>query len=267
MMSFKGAHFQKDIILTCVRWYVAYPLSYRQLEEMMQDRGVAVDHATINRWVVKDSPQLEAVFPRRQRPVWMRWRLDETYLRVRGPWRYLDRAVDKAGHTIDLLLAAQRDERAAMRFLAQAIRRHGVPETITIEGREANAAAIRRDHDAHGTAMAIRHIEYFNNIIERGQRTAKRMTRLMLGCKSAEAAHSTVAGMELMHRLKKGQLALKEGEKGLTPAEQCYALAASLPNLTAALCRRAKIATKPPPFGVPTRAPPNRLSSSPSNAP
>jgi putative transposase len=100
MVDFKGAHVEKDIILTCVRWYVAYPLSYRQLEELIQERGVLVDHSTINRWVLKYSPQLEAAFHRRKQPVWTSWRLDETYIRVRGQWHYLYRAVDKAGHTI-----------------------------------------------------------------------------------------------------------------------------------------------------------------------
>jgi putative transposase len=141
-MSFKGAHFPREIILTCVRWYVAYPLSYRHVEELMQERGVSVDHTTVNRWVVKYSPPLEAAFHRGKRAVWRSWRLDETYLKVKGQWRYFYRAVDKTGQTIDFLLTEQRDERAAMRFLTKAIRRHGVPETITIDGNEANAAAI-----------------------------------------------------------------------------------------------------------------------------
>ena len=88
-VSFKGAHFPRDVILTCVRWYVAYPLSYRQVEELMQERGIAVDHTTINRWVVKYSPQLEAAFHRGKRSVWLSWRLDETYIRVKGDWKYL----------------------------------------------------------------------------------------------------------------------------------------------------------------------------------
>jgi putative transposase len=156
MVSFKRAHFVKDVILTCVRWYVAYPLSYRQIEEMMQARGVSVDHATINRWVLKYSPQLEETFHRRKRPVWVSWRLDETYIRVKGQWRYLYRAVDKTGQTMDFLLTEQRDERAAIHFLARAIRRHGVPGTITIDGSEANAAAIRNYNAEHGTAIVIR---------------------------------------------------------------------------------------------------------------
>ena len=84
MVSVKGAHFAKDIILTCVRWYVAYPLSYRHVEELMQERGVAVDHSTINRWVLKYSRQLEGTFHRRKRPVRISWCLDETY---RYCWR------------------------------------------------------------------------------------------------------------------------------------------------------------------------------------
>jgi putative transposase len=106
MVRFKGAHFPKDIILVCVRWYVTYPLSYRQVEELMQERVVSVDHATINRWVLKYSPQLEAAFHRRKRPVWFSWRMDETYIKINGQWYYLYRAVDKMNQTIDFLLTA-----------------------------------------------------------------------------------------------------------------------------------------------------------------
>jgi transposase-like protein len=226
MISFKGAHFVKDIILTCVRWYLAYPVSYRQVEELMQERGVFVDHATIHRWVLKYSPQLEAAFHHRKRPVGHSWRMDETYLKVKGEWRYLYRAVDKSGQTIDFLLTAQRDEAAAKRFLTQAIRRHGVPETITIDGSEANEAAIKRYNEAHGTAIIIRQVKYLNNIIEQDHRGVKRVTRPMLGFKSFAAAQAALIGIELMHMLKKGQLVGEEGVEGLTPAEQFYALAA-----------------------------------------
>ena len=119
---------------------VELPLEGRAREE----RGESVDHATINRWVLKYSPQLEEAFHRRKRAVWISWRMDETYIWVKVQWRYLYRAVDKHGQTIDFLLTEQRDERTATRFLTKAIRRHGVPETITINGSEANAAAIKR---------------------------------------------------------------------------------------------------------------------------
>ena len=88
-VSFKGAHFPKDLILMRVRWYVAYPLSTRHIEELLRERGVFVDHSTINRWVRQYSSQLEDAFDRRKRPVWISWRIDETYMKVKGKWRYL----------------------------------------------------------------------------------------------------------------------------------------------------------------------------------
>jgi len=226
MVSFKGAHFPPDIILMGVRWYVAYPLSYRHVEELMEERGVPIDRATIQRWVVKYSPQLEEAFHRRKRPVGRSWRMDETYIRVKGEWRYLYRAVDKTGQTIDFLLTEHRDTEAALRFLTQAIRRHGVPETITIDGSEANEAAIKRYNEAHGTHIIIRQVKYLNNIVEQDHRAIKRVTRLMLGFKAFEAAQRTLVGIELMHMLKKGQLVIADGVEGFTPAEQFYMLAA-----------------------------------------
>jgi putative transposase len=141
-----------------VRWYVAYPLSYRHVEELLEERGVPIDHATIQRWVVKYSPQLEEAFHRRKRAVWVSWRPDETSIKVKGQWRSLYRAVDKTGQTIDFLLTEQRDEQAAKRFLTKAIRRHGAPETITIDGNAAHEAPIKRYHAEHGTAIALRTI-------------------------------------------------------------------------------------------------------------
>src|SRR5215475_10961031 len=155
-MSFKGAHFPQDIILMGMRWYVVYPLSSRHVEELMEERGVSVDHATIQRWVVKYSPQLAEAFHHRKRPVGRSWRMDETYIWVKGEWRNLYRAVDKTGQTIDFLLTEHRDTEAALRFLTQAIRRHGVPTSITIDGSEANEAAIKRYNQEYGTHIIIR---------------------------------------------------------------------------------------------------------------
>jgi putative transposase len=226
MVSFKGTHVEQGMILTCVRWYVASPLSYRQLEERMQARGVSVDHATINRGVLKDRPPLEAAFHRRTRPVWISWRMDETDIRVKGQWYSLDRAVDQTGQTIDFLLTEHRDERAATRFLTKAIRRHGVPEKVTMDGSEAHAAAIRSDNEAYGPAIALRQVKYWNTGVEQDHRAVKRVIRPRLGCKSFEAAPYTLAGVELMHRIKKGQLVVEEREGALTPAEQFDTLAA-----------------------------------------
>src|SRR5580765_4362028 len=127
------------------------PLSYRHVEELLEERGVLLDHATIQRWVVKYSPLLEEAFHRRKRPAGVSWRMDETYIKVKGQWRSLYRAVDKQGQTLDFLLTEHRDEEAALRFLRKAIRRHGVPEKITIDGSTANAAAIKRYNEEHDT--------------------------------------------------------------------------------------------------------------------
>src|SRR4030095_12250510 len=209
-----------------VRWYLAYPLSYRHVEELMKERGVPVDHATIQRWVVKYSPQLEEAFHRRKRPVGRRWRMEETYIRVKGEWRYVYRAVDKSGQTIDFLLTEHRDTEAALRFLTQAICRHGVPEMITIDGSEANEAAIKRYNETHSTHIIIRQVKYLNNMVEQDHRAVKRVTRPMLGFKSFDAAQVTLAGIELMHMLKTQQLMVESGDEGLTVAQQFYALAA-----------------------------------------
>jgi putative transposase len=224
-VSFKGAHFPQDIILMGVRWYVAYPLSMRHGEELMRERRVHVDHSTINRWVIKYSPQLEEAFHRRKRPVWSSWRMDETYIRVRGKWRYLYHAVDKSGETVDFLLTEQRDKDAALRFLKKAILQNEVPGTITIDGSDANEAAIKRYNQEHGTAIEIRQVGYLNDIVEQDHRAVMRVTRPMLGLKSFEAAPRTLAGIELMHMLKKGQMAEEAGGEGVTAAAQFYALA------------------------------------------
>ena len=202
------------------------PLSYRHVEELLEERGVPVDHATIQRWVVKYSLQPEDAFHRRKRVIGVSWRMDETYIKVKGAWYYLYRAVDKTGQTIDFLLTKHRDERAAKRFLTKAIRRHGLPEKITIDGSAANAAAIKNYNAEHGTAMVIRQVKYLNNIVEQDHRAVKRVTRPMLGFKSFPAAHKTLVGIELMHMIKKRQMVVEEGGEGGTAAELFSSLAA-----------------------------------------
>jgi transposase-like protein len=166
MIDFKGSQFEREIILWGVRWYVAYPISYRQLEEMMGERGVAVDHSTLNRWVIKYAPEFEKAFRRVQRPVGRSWRLDETYVKIKGKAAYLYRAVDKEGQTIDFLLTPTRDRNAAEAFLHKAIRSQRVPEKITIDKSGSNTAAIKHYNQTHKTAIAIRHCKYLNNIVE-----------------------------------------------------------------------------------------------------
>ena len=205
-MDFKGSHFEKEIILWGVRWYVAYPISYRQLEEMMKERGVSVDHSTLNRCVIKYAPEIEKQFRLRKRPVGRSWRMDETHVKIKGKWAYLYRAVDKEGHTIDFLLTPDRDRDAAETFLRKAIRNQGLPEKVTIDQSGSNTAAIRRYNRTHKMALGIRHSKYLNNIIERDHRAVKRKVRPMLGFKSFWAARCTIAGTEVMHAIRKGQL-------------------------------------------------------------
>jgi putative transposase len=154
------------------------------------------------------------------------YNIDETYIKVKGVWHYLYRAVDKQGQTIDFLLTEHRDKEAALRFLKKAIRRHGVPEKITIDGSDANEAAIKSYNEEHGTHIIIRQVKYLNNIVEQDHRGVKRVTRPMLGFKSFTAAQDTLVGIELMHMIKKRQLVVEEGDEGLTAAELFYSLAA-----------------------------------------
>ncbi len=129
----KCLHYPLEVILLCMRWYVAYSLSLRNLAEMMDERGIAVDHSTVYRWVIKLMPLFERRFRKHKRPVGKSWRMDESSIKIKGEWKYLYRAVDKAGDTVDFLLRARRDKVAARRFFEKAIARNGTPETVAIE--------------------------------------------------------------------------------------------------------------------------------------
>src|SRR5262249_25693156 len=150
-------------------------ISYRQLEEMMGERGVAVDHSTLNRWVLKYAPEFEKQFHRRQRPVGRSWRGDENYGKIKGERASLYRAGGKTGPTIDFLLSPQRDQDAAEAFLRKAIRSRQLPEKITIDQSGANTAAIKQYNKTHKTAIVIRHCKYLNNIVEQDHRGVKRV--------------------------------------------------------------------------------------------
>jgi transposase-like protein len=224
-ISFKGRHFQQDMILQSVRWYLAYALSYRDIEELMAERGFSVDHSTINRWVLHYSPQLDAAFRRKKKRVGGRWRMDETYIKVKGQWTYYYRAVDKQGNTIDFLLTATRDRTAARRFFKKAITNNGKPSLVNIDQSGANTAGLQQVNREHHTRIKIRQCKYLNNIIEQDHRRIKRLTRPMLGFKNFYAAQRTLAGIEVMAMIKKGQMKIRAGKEH-TPAQMFYALAA-----------------------------------------
>ena len=217
-------HYPLEVMLVCVRWYAAYPLSLRHIEEMMAERGVFVDHATVHRWSIKILPVLAALFRRRLRPVGMSWRMDETYIKVRGQWKYLYRAVDHDGQTIDFLLRAHRDLAAARRFFERAIELHGVPKTITIDKSGANTAAIEGLRADSGADIGLRQSKYINNLVEQDHRAIKRIVRPMLGFKSFHCPRAILAGIETMHMIKKGQLDRTKA-RASSAAHQFYSLA------------------------------------------
>ena len=220
----KRLHYPLDVILLCVRWYSAYPLSLRHLEEMMAERGTSVDHSTVHRWAIKLLPVLEKAFRRSKRKAGRSWRMDETYIKVRGEWKYLYRAVDKAGDTVDFLLRARRDKAAARRFFEQAIERNGAPEKVNIDKSGSNVAALESMNAGRGERIVVRQVKYLNNIVEQDHRAIKRRTRPMLGFKEFRCARILLSGIELMHMIRKGQL--KDAGKAQTPAQQFYSLAA-----------------------------------------
>ena len=200
------------------------PLSLRHIEEMMAERSVFVDHATVHRWSIKILPVLAAVFRRRRRPVGISWRMDETYINVGGQWKYLHRAVDRTGATIDFVLRAHRDLAAARRFFERAIELHGVPETITIDKSGANTGAIEGLRADSGADIKLRQSKYLNNIVEQDHRAIKRIVRPMLGFKSFRCASILLAGIETVHMIKKGQIDRPKAQ-ALTATSQFYSLA------------------------------------------
>jgi len=233
MISFSGRHFPKDIILMAVRWYVAYSLSYRDIEELMAERGVKVDHSTINRWVIHYAPQLEIEFRKKYKAQPnSSWRMDETYLKIKGKDVYLYRAVDKFGDTIDFMLSEKRDKAAAKRFFNKAIMQHGLPEKVTMDKSGANKAGIDFINlilaftfmlGGYFFQIVVRQIKYLNNIVEQDHRGIKRITKPMMGFKAFHSAEATLAGIELHRMLRKGQHATAANSPVY---EQFYALAA-----------------------------------------
>ena len=224
MLSFKGMRFPIDVILVCIRWYVAYPLSYRHLEEMMEERGVSVDHSSINRWMIRFLPLIEKMARKHKRPVGRSWRMDETYIKVKGVWKYLYRAVDKQGKTVDFLLTGKRDTAAAKRFFDKAMGANGDPEKVAMDKSGANKAAIDAINASRDVPIVVRQVKYLNNIVEQDHRAIKRVTRPMLNFKSFHSAASVIAGIELMHMIRKGQFAMDHTVM-MPFAHQFYALA------------------------------------------
>jgi transposase, IS6 family len=209
---FEGRHFDREVIVLCVRWYLRFKLSYRDLVEMMAERGLSLAHTTIMRWVHDYAPEFERRWNRFARPVGPSWRVDETYVKIRGKWMYLYRAVDGEGRTVDFRLSGQRDVGAAKAFLRKAIKSQGsAPRTITLDGYAASHRAVR-EMKTSGQLPAdtkVRSSKYLNNLIEQDHRGVKLRIGPMLGFKWFGTAAITIAGIELLRRIHKGQFDLR----------------------------------------------------------
>ncbi len=230
---FKWRHFEAEIILLCVRWYLRYALSYRDLEEMMRERDLSVDHTTIFRWVQRYTPELE----KRSRPPLKAtndsWRVDETYIKIKKTWTYLYRAVDSQGNTLEFLLSPTRDAEAAKRFFLKALLAGSAaqasaideqaaqslkmetpkaskpaPRVINVDKNAAYPKAIA-DLKAMGVlpeSVELRQVKYLNNLIEQDHRFIKRLVKPAMGFFSMESAWRTLQGYEAMNMFRKGQM-------------------------------------------------------------
>jgi len=172
---FKGRHFDQEIVVLCVRWYLSYKLSYRDLVAMMAERGVELAHTTILRWVQQYAPEFEKRWQRYARSVGGSWRMDETYIKVRGTWKYLYRAVDKHGRTVDFFLRAKRDVNAAKAFLRKAMKGQRTPTKITLDAYAASHRAVAdlKESRELPQRVVVRSCKYLNNIVEQDHRRIK----------------------------------------------------------------------------------------------
>jgi putative transposase len=212
VIDFNGAHYPREVILYAVFFYVRYGVSYRYLEEIMAERDVSVDHATLNRWVVRYSPFIASEAKKRNQSVAGSWRMDETYIKVKGQWTYLYRAIDKYGSTVDFMLSEHRDEVAATAFFKQAVDHNELPSKVVIDKSGAKNVGLENINILIFLAgflgfIDILKVKYLNNIVEQGHRFIKKITKPMMEFKAFHSASATLAGIETAHMIRKGQFA------------------------------------------------------------
>ena len=214
MSEFKWRHFSGEIILQCVRWYCKYGISYRDLEEMMAERGIPVDHTTLYRWVQRYAPELEKRICWYQGYTSASWRVDETYVKVKGKWKYLYRAIDKHGGLIDFFLSDRRNAKAAKRFLGKALRtrKDWPPLKINTDKNDAYPPAIRELKQQGKLVPDVEHrqVKYLNNRLEADHGGLKRLIKPTRGFQSMKTAYATIKGFEVMRMLRKRQCILLE---------------------------------------------------------
>lgn len=224
---YRRRRFPPELIELCVRWYITYRLSYRDLVAMMAERGAAVSHTTILRWVIRYVPEFEKRWARYARPVDGSWRVDETSVSVRGGKHYLYRAVDRHGRSVDHLLCSDRSRDAALAFFRKAVTTHAGtwPRTVNLDGHRASHLAMRllAKEDVRWQGVTVRDRRYLNNIVEQDHRAIKRRCASMLGLKSFRTAAITLAGIELAHSIHKRQFSVfPGGDAAITSLKQLW---------------------------------------------
>jgi putative transposase len=205
---FKGFCSSPEIIMLFVYMKRRFSLSYRDLEEMASIRGAQIDHATLQRWVIKFVPLIDICVRKRKKPIGSSWRMDETYIKVNGAWVYLYRAVDSVGNTIEFLLRKHRNVDAAKAFFRKAFKYNDCPKKVTIDKSGSNISALtatNKDLDKD-QKIEVRQIKYINNIVEQDHRFIKKRTKPMLGFKSFRSAKITITGIENIRIIQKGQV-------------------------------------------------------------
>src|ERR1700724_127915 len=207
---FKGRHFPGEVIVLCVRWYLRYPLSYEHVAELVAERGVEVDASCIRRWVQVYAPELNKRCRPHLKPTNKSYRIDETYIKVNGEDKYLYRALDSTGQTIEFLLTARRDTAAAKRFLRKAIEASGnpMPRVMNVDKNPAYPAAVEalKAEGAIPQRVALRQCKYLNNVIEQDHRTVKKRVWLAKGYGTFQSAWRTLQGIEAVNMIRKGRV-------------------------------------------------------------
>src|SRR5882757_4556716 len=213
---FKWRQTEPALILFAVHWYLRYSLSLRDVEELLGERGLQADHTTVWRWVQRYGPELEQRLRRHLKPTNKSWRVDETYIRIKGRWCYLYRAIDSAGATIDFLLSALHDTDAAKRLFRQALKDPGHPQPRVIN---TDLAAIyssslpeMKKEGSRRHRCRHRPEQYLNNILEQDHRAIKRRVNAKQGFREFQAARRTIQGYEAINILRKGQVRRVSGK-------------------------------------------------------
>lgn len=208
LKHFKGFCSSPEVIMLFVYMKCRFSLSYRDLEEMASIRGAVIDHATLQRWLIRFVPLIDKEVRKRKKPTGRSWRMDETYIKLNGKWVYLYRAVDSCGNTIEFLLRKYRDAIAAKAFFRKAFKNNNIPSSVTIDKSGSNTCALNSYNEglSKEQKIEIRQNKYLNNIIEQDHRFIKKRTKPMLGFKSFRSAKITITGIENIRIIQKGQI-------------------------------------------------------------